>query len=71
MTEGEKINPHDQWNTEDNHVCGLLLMKKKCIFQGGQQMAQHLWSLREAERVREEGLERERDLFVSFVFLVD
>lgn len=44
----------------------------KCIFQGGQQMAQRLWSLREGERVKiraERG--RERDLFVSFVFLVE
>lgn len=57
------------------HMLRSMKTKCTCTFQCGQQVAQRLWSRREGGMERkskgERGAEGERDLLVSFVFLVD
>lgn len=71
MTKEEKIN-HSAPTGEQRTQSRLWpFIKKKCIFKGGQQMAQHLWSPRKKEQEIRVDREKERNVLVSFVFLVD
>lgn len=68
--ERKKIN--QQWNKKDNHICGLLVIKKN-VFSKVASRWHSTFGLSGKRREWENRAGRggERDLFVSFVFLLD